>query len=701
MNVKKDILWRVYLAFLLVCLLAAAVLFQVGRLQTVKRAALSKLADSMSTKWDSINPIRGNIYSSDGSLLATSIPIYELHIDMLADGLTDDVFHDDLDSLCYDMATYFKDKAAAQYKNEFQQARKQHNRYYLVKRNLTHTEVSDIRKFPIFRLGRYAGGFRLTEKSKRFLPFHELAFRTIGFTRENISAGLEAGYNRYLLGKVGRRLMQKVSGGMVPVNEENELDPEDGQDITTTLDINFQDITENALIHSLTKNNAAHGCAVVMEVSTGKIKAMANLTREPDGSYAEEYNYAMGESIEPGSTFKLTSIMALLEKQKANPDTKVAVGSVAMYCGREMHDAKDEGSGTLTMRQAFERSSNIGISRLVYNAFSQNPFEYTDFLYTLGLQKPLGLKIPGEGIPIVKNPHSKSWSCTSLPWMSIGYELKVTPLQILTLYNAVANNGVMMKPMFVSEVDKLGKPVVQYHDSVLNPHICSPATLAIVKEFLEGVVLRGTAKNIKNDLYPIAGKTGTAQIADNNLGYENGGRKIYQSSFVGYFPADKPQYSIIVVISSPSNGVYYGAEVSGPVFKEISDKIFSRTATIHNYASAFEDKMNVNLPLVSATDQDNLSTLMGIYHTAGLQVTSDKDMWVRPHAVNDKMELADFKIAENKVPDVNGMAVSDAVYVLENAGYRATYSGSGRVVSQSLNPGSQAGKGRVIDLKLN
>ncbi len=701
MNVKKDILWRAYVAFLLVVILAGVILFQMARLQTVKRAALTRLSDSLSTKWDSINPIRGNIYSCDGSLLATSIPIYELHLDIMADGLTDDVFHDDLDSLCFDMAAYFKDKPASEYKSEFQTARKQHSRYFLVKRNLTHNQVSDIKKFPIFRLGRYAGGFRLAEKSKRFLPFNELAFRTIGFTRENISAGLEAGYSNYLQGKVGRRLMQKVSGGMVPVNEENELDPEDGQDIITTLDINFQDITENALLHSLSQNNAAHGCAVVMEVGTGKIKAMANLSREPDGSYAEEYNYAMGESIEPGSTFKLTSVMALLEKQKANPDTKVNIGSVAMYCGREMHDAKDEGNGTLTMREAFERSSNIGISRLVYNAFSQNPFEYTDFLYSLGLQNKLDLKIPGEGIPIVKNPHSKSWSCTSLPWMSIGYELKVTPLQILALYNAVANNGVMMKPMFVTEVDKLGKPVVLYHDSVLNPKICSPATLATVKEFLEGVVLRGTAKNIKNNLYPIAGKTGTAQIADNNLGYDNGGRKIYQSSFVGYFPADKPQYSIIVVISSPSNGVYYGAEVSGPVFKEISDKIYSRTATIRNYASSFENKMSGSLPFVSATNQDNLSVLMSLYNTSSLQVTPDKDAWVKPSTSNEKMTLVDYKMTENKIPDVNGMALTDAVYVIEKSGYAARYSGAGKVVSQSLQAGAQVKKGQVIDLKLN
>src|SRR6185437_2554361 len=290
MNVKKNILWRAYLAFLLVVILAGAILFQIARLQTVKRAALTKLSDSMSTKWDSINPIRGNIYSADGSLLATSIPIYELHMDMMADGLTDDVIHDDLDSLCFDMAGYFKDKSASEYKSDFLTARRQHDRYFLIKRNLTHTQVSDIRKFPIFKMGRYAGGFRLAEKSKRFLPFHELAFRTIGFTRENISAGLEAGYSYYLQGKVGRRLMQKVSGGMVPVNEENELDPEDGQDITTTLDINFQDITENALLDGLTKTNAAHGCAVVMEVGTGKIKAMANLTREDDGSYEEQYN---------------------------------------------------------------------------------------------------------------------------------------------------------------------------------------------------------------------------------------------------------------------------------------------------------------------------------------------------------------------------------------------------------------------------
>jgi cell division protein FtsI (penicillin-binding protein 3) len=701
MNVKKSILWRVYIAFLLVTILAGAVLFKMARLQTVNRVSLARLADSMSTKWDSISPIRGNIYSSDGSLLATSIPIYEAHMDMMADGLSDTLWKKNIDSLAFCMSSYFKDKSSADYKNEFSQARRQHNRYFLVKRNLTHTQITDLRKFPIFKLGRYSGGLRLLEKSKRFLPFQTLGFRTVGFTRDGINTGLEGGFNKQLQGLPGRRLMQKVSGGMVPVNEENELDPKDGSDITTTLDINFQDITENALMKGLTSTNAAHGCAIVMEVSTGKIKAVANLTRE-NGEYVEEYNYAIGEAIEPGSTFKLASVMALLDKQKCTPDTKVATASQVVFCGHEIHESKEGGHGTISLREAFELSSNVGISKLTYNAFSDNPKEFTDFLYKLKLDSPLKLPIPGEGYPIVKNPRSKSWSCTSLPWMSIGYEVKVTPLQILTLYNAVANNGVMVKPLFVTEIDELGKPVQQFSTQVMVPKICSDKTLSEVKEFMEGVVERGTATNIKNGLYKIAGKTGTAQIAENNKGYGGMGQKIYQSSFVGYFPADKPTYSIIVVISSPSNGVYYGGAVSAPVFKEISDKIYARTSTIHNFASSFENSMDAQLPLVSSINQEYLSSLMGIYANSGLlQVTPEKNSWVKAKAVKDRITLSDYKQLEKRVPDVTGMVLSDAIYVLENVGLKARFSGAGKVVSQSLTPGSITTNGQIVELKLN
>jgi cell division protein FtsI (penicillin-binding protein 3) len=699
MNVKKDILWRVYLAFFLVTILAGAILFKMAKLQTVQRSELAKLSDSMSTKWDSISPIRGNIYACDGSLLATSIPIYEAHIDTKA--IADTVVKSNIDSFAYCMSAYFKDKSAAEYKNDFLQARKEGNRYYLFKRNLTHNQISDLRKFPIFRMGRYAGGLRLVEKSKRFLPFQTLGFRTIGFTRDGIYTGLEGAYNQDLQGLKGRRLMQKVSGGMVPVNEENELDPKDGKDVITTLDINFQDIAENALLKGLMANNAAHGCVIVMEVATGKIKAVANLTRK-DGDYQEEYNYAIGEAIEPGSTFKLASVIALLEKQKCTPDTKVTTGNQVVFCGHEIHDSKEGGHGTITMREAFEVSSNIGISKLVYNGFADNPAEYTDFLYTLKLQKKLGLRIPGEGEPVVKNPHSKSWSCTSLPWMSIGYEVKVTPLQILTLYNAVANNGVMVKPLFVTEIDEVGKPVVKFDTEVMNPKICSDKTLALVKEFMEGVVEHGTATNIKNGLYKIAGKTGTAQIANNNIGYNKEGQKTYQSSFVGYFPANKPAYSIIVVISNPSNGVYYGGAVSAPVFKEISDKIFARTATIHNYAASFENNMEPALPLVTTANREYLSTLMGVYRSnPQLQVSPDKNEWVKAKASNDKITLADYKTPEKKVPDVTGMVISDAIYVLESEGLKARFTGSGRVISQSVSQGSAASPGEIIELKLN
>jgi cell division protein FtsI (penicillin-binding protein 3) len=705
MNIKKDILWRVYVSFLFVALLAAAIVFQIVRLQTVKRSELQALADSLTTSYVDIKPIRGNIYAEDGSLLATSIPIYEARMDLKADGLTDDVWKNNIDSLSYCMSNYFKDKTAPEYKHDLSVARKHKERYYLIKRNLTHVDVKALKTFPIFRMGRYKSGLIAVEKSHRILPFKQLSQRTIGFVREDITpVGLEGGYNGYLQGKNGKRLMQKVSGGMVPVNEENELDPKDGEDVVTTIDVNFQDIVENALQKGLVRNGAAHGCAVVMEVGTGKIKAIANLTRKEgsdSGTYTEEYNYALGEAVEPGSTFKLASVMALLDMNKATPQTTVnTTGGETEFYGKTMRDVKEHGNnGVLTLKEAFAYSSNVGISKLAVAAFAEHPSQYTDYIYKLKLNNPLGLSIPGEAVPLVKNPKSKSWSGITLPWMSVGYEIKVSPLQILTLYNSIANNGVMVKPMFVNQVLEVGKVVKQYNTEVINPQVCSPKTLAEVKEMMEEVVQHGTATKLKNDLYTIAGKTGTAQIADEKRGYA---RKTYLSSFVGFFPADKPMYTVIVVVSNPSKGAYYGAEVSAPVFKEISDKIYARTATTRSYLASF-DKQDKKVPLVASINEEHLSTLTHVLPNtiAAPRVEPYSNSWLKTIPGENSIHLSNYSLKKHVVPDLNGMVITDAMYVAENAGLKVRFAGKGKVYKQSLPAGSAAPPGQLIELQLD
>lgn len=701
MNVKKNILVRVYVSFLCVGALALAVVVRMVQIQTVEAPALRALADSTQTKFVNIDAIRGNIYAADGSLLSTSIPIYELRMDMKVESMTDKFFNANVDSLAWCLATYFKDKTKAQYKIELKNARAKKSRYHFIKRGLTHNQVKDIKQFPIFRLGKYKGGLIIIEDSRRIQPFGKLAFRTIGYTREDVKpVGLEGAFNSYLSGTAGMRLMQKSAGGIyIPVNQDNEIDPQDGKDIFTTLNVNFQDITEDALEKVLVENDAEHGCAVVMEVATGHIKAIANLTRRSEGVYAEQYNYAIGESMEPGSTFKLVSVMSLLEHGKATPETRFDTeGGKTRFFDRIMRDSKG-GHGIVTLREGFEISSNVVISKAVYQSYARQPSQFTDFIKSLKLDQPLGLPISGEGKPKIKTPDQQDWYGTSLPWMSIGYELRMTPLQTLTIYNAVANNGVMVKPMFVTEIRETGKPVKTWNTEIINKQICSPNTLAMVRQMMEGVVDSGTATNIKNDLYKIAGKTGTALVANQHGSYRQ--QNLYQASFAGYFPANKPMYSIIVVINNPSKGAYYGSAVAAPVFKEIADKIYAWKSSTHSYLAAFTPESDP-MPVAGGINQEHLSTLTAMYkNKPGIQVRPAEDIWVKPVVKSSTLQTQDIELKTQTVPDVRGMALADAVYLLENNGLTVRFSGKGKVAVQSLAPGTVYRTRQTIQLRLN
>jgi cell division protein FtsI (penicillin-binding protein 3) len=702
-SVKSNILFRVNILFIALAVLGAAVVCRIAFLQTVKKTELSALADSLSTRYVEINPLRGNLYAEDGSLLATSIPIYEARFDTHTDALTEQYFNKNVDSLAWCLSNFFEDKSPEQYAHDLRMARKKEDRYYLIHRRLKHTEVQVIRNFPIFRLGKYKGGLITTQDYIRMFPFGQLAQRTIGYSRKDIKpVGLEGAFDTVLTGNSGMRLMQRIAGGgWVPINKDNEIEPRDGEDIITSIDVNFQDISEAALLKVLQANNAEHGCAVLMETATGKIKAIANLTRQTDNSYTEGYNYAIGASTEPGSTFKLVSVLALLDKNKATPSTKYDTRDGTMnFYDRVMRDAKDGGHGVVTLQQAFEISSNVAISTAVNEAFSSHPSVFTDYIKKLGITQRLGLPIAGEGKPVFKTPKSKDWYGTTLPWMSIGYEVRLTPLQILTLYNAVANNGVMVKPRFVTEIQDAGKSVQKFGVEVINPQICSKSTLRQVRNMMEGVVENGTAKNIRNDLFPIAGKTGTAQIADEMHGYR--AQKIYQSSFVGYFPANKPKYSCIVMISGPSGGVYYGALVAAPAFREIAERVYAQTSAEQSFIASFQFNSKTPLPIVSGIRQDELSSLMSIFTSnRNLQVEPDPDYWVSPYAENNKLTVKPLIPKKKAVPDVKGMVLSDAIFRLENAGLDVKFKGYGKVTKQSLPPGEGILPDQKIYIELN
>jgi cell division protein FtsI (penicillin-binding protein 3) len=685
MDVKKDILWRVYSVYFFICLFGAAIIFQTVRIQFVEGAHWRKMADSTTTDYRTIEAVRGNIYAEDGSLLATSLPIYEVRMDVNAETLTESIFNKNLDSLCYHLSELFQNKPAKEYKKALRAARRNGDRYFLLHREVSFNELKVLRTFPMFRMGRYKGGLITIQKSRRERPFQLLASRTIGYERAGQPVGLEGAFNAYLMGISGKRLSRKLSGGnwmpVNPDNDENEIEPQDGNDLMSTIDINIQDVAEHSLYTQLALHNADHGCVVLMEVSTGAIKAIANLGRDAEGTYSEKYNYAVGESTEPGSTFKLASLVCAIEDGYVDiTDSVNTTGGNTKFYDRVMKDSHEGGFGKITIQRAFEVSSNVGISKVIYQNYAKQPQKFVDHLVKMHLGQPLGLQIPGEADPIIKSTKDKYWYGTTLPWMSIGYEVQMTPLQILSFYNAIANNGKIVKPMFVTEVQKKGKCIKAFKPVIENEVICSQATITKVKQMLEGVVERGTATNLKNDLYKIAGKTGTAQIADGNSSYKTSKMR-YQASFVGYFPAENPKYSCIVVVNEPSNGIYYANVVAAPVFKDIADKVFAARLDMHK-------------------DIDQEAPTLVTAPIAKTGIRKEKALEVFCPSLTDNYQEEEKKWKEDEIPDVKGMGLQDAIFLLENKGIQVKVIGKGTIARQSLEAGSNYEKGVEMVLEL-
>lgn len=679
-----------------------AVLGRVVQISFIEGSEWREKAENLTVDYRTIDAVRGNIYAADGSLLATSVPIYEVRFDPNAEAITNEFFAQHIDTLSECLANLFEDRTKEQYKQQISNARRNGSRYYLIKRNVKYTQLKKLRDFPIFRRGRYKGGFLYLQQNKRQRPFRVLAARTIGYDRKDVTpVGLEGAYKDELSGISGRRLMKKIAGGVwMPIDSENEIEPEDGSDLYTTIDVNIQDVAEHALLTQLQKHDAKYGTVVVMEVKTGKVKAIANLSKGASGNYYENYNFAIGESTEPGSTIKLASYLALFEDGYVDLDTKVDTEK-GKYKFHDvwMHDSKEGGYGVIPVKDAFAVSSNIGIGKLVDKHYGKKPQDFINRLYQMRLNQPLGIEIAGEGQPFIKSANDDSWSGISLPWMAHGYETKLTPLQILTFYNAVANDGKMVKPMFAEAIRKHGKTVKEFEPVVLKEKIASEKSIAMAKEMLEAVVEYGTATNLKNTAYKIAGKTGTAQINYAKNGRRNRSGLTYQASFCGYFPADNPQYSCIVVVSAPSRSVYYGNLVAGPIFEEISDKIYSTSIQIH------EEVQQVQLAdrtLIPISKNGYRNDLVEVFDEIGVSTSLEEENieWAITQTGRDSVRLKTKKINDNIIPNVKGMALEDAVFLLENMGLEVQVQGRGVVKQQSITPGVRVPSGGKIMLKL-
>lgn len=662
---EKNILNRLYFVAGCMFVFALAVVFKICSIQFVHGDTYKSLAEKRTIKRVVIPANRGNVYSVNGNLLATSVPKYDIRFDALTP--SNETFKKYLVPLSDSLAKY-SGKPSNYFQNKLRKARANKNRYLLLARNIGYADYARMRNFPMLSLGAFKGGLIVEQTTKREHPMGGIAQRSIGYERfdekGNVTrAGIDGAFGeKYLRGEDGSRLKQKIGKGQwKPIADYNEVEPKDGYDVYTTIDVNIQDIAHHALLEQLEKYKADHGCAVVMDVKTGEIRAIANLGRNPEGYYYERRNYAVWESHEPGSTFKLMAVTAALEDKVIDTsdvvDTK---NGILTFYGKQVRDSKHGGYGKITVSKAFEVSSNTGIVQAIDKHYRKNPKRFVERLYDMNLNQKLDLPIIGEGEPIIPHPNNKErWSGIALQWMAYGYGVSFTPLQTLTFYNAIANNGEMVKPRFIREVREFDEVIEKFDKEIINPQVASTVTVNKVQQLLKNVVEKkhGTGHGLHSSNFSMAGKTGTCQ-----KDYANKDKLNYISTFVGYFPAENPKYSCIVVIHEPDKSVgYYGADVSGPVFKKIAQKIFTET------------------PLV---DEIN-----------GLEVENPK---VESNYEQYYTYINTFK---SIMPDVTGMPAMDAVALLENMGLKVKLEGVGVVKNQSLPKGIKVKPNQLVELQ--
>lgn len=716
-NVKNEVLYRVYfLLFGIIVPAAIGLVVQSFMIAIQDGERWRKKGKELYLEERKIEADRGNILAGDGSMLATSVPFFDLYFDPNSSGMSEEVFEENIDSLAICLATYVDDSwTIGGLKEHLLRSRRDSVRFLPIKKKVPYAEKKFIEQFPLFREGQLRGGFIALKRSERKRPFGMLAHRTIGYVRDNaLPVGLEGAFNDVLGGQDGRQPMiciDKSNDLWMPLADLTAIEPQSGDDIVTTLDINFQDIVEQALLNGLYRHQAEWGTAILMEVNTGAIKAMANLGRTDDGKFWETYNHGIGSATEPGSTFKLATIMALLEDEfvSLNDTINIERGRTQFY-DETMEDSSKESAfiDSTSVRHAFEISSNVAMAKLVdtfYNKRSEANQEkgaelFIEHLKDFNLHLPTGIEVQGEVQPYIKEAYSEKdqWSGVTLPWMSIGYETKLTPLQTLNFYNTVANGGTMMRPYLVSEIQQYGQATKRFKPTVIRRSIASEKTITQAKSLLEGVVLRGTARKLKSDQYNFAGKTGTAQI-----NYKRGRRGTrvggYQASFVGYFPAENPVFSCIVVVRKPTEGGFYGSDVAGPIFREIADGCFASEVSLHQPLNEFQkpELRGRQLPGKSVGDKEDIKQVFSYLELPYYGEPTSEMTVVKAQA--DSLILLSRSINERKVPSVVGMGVRDALFILENLGLNVSIQGVGKVIRQSIRPGTRI-HGQTITITL-
>lgn len=705
MDIKKDILWRVHLCFLFMIVLGVVVLGRAVYIQRVQGNYWKSMSNKQHLKYMDIDAERGSIFSEDGNMLSTSIPVFDIYIDFGADGLLEKDgkrFYKNLDSLSISLASLFKDQSAASYKKMLLSKYKKRLRYYSLKKKISFEEYQALRNFPLVREGRNKSGFIVEVRDNRINPYVLLANRTIGLSRGDTSknVGLERSYDSVLKGQTGQRLMRYSAGTYVPVDGA-EIEPENGKDVVTTINTYIQDVAENALLEMMDQNSSIHGSCIVMEVKTGKIKAIANLGRRPDGTYWEDYNYGFGMRTEPGSVFKLATLTSLLEDKYVDTGSIVdCEGGRKNFYGLNITDSH-LGTGRITVKEAFAISSNVAFAKLADEYYHNQPEKFYNHLHDLRLDQNSGIDIVGAPRPYIKKPTSKYWAKTTIPFMAHGYEELETPLNLLMLYNAVANNGKMMKPYLVNSINDMSGEIETFKPQVLIDKICSDATLGKLKACLRAVITyeHGTGHGLESNVCQFAGKTGTAVSAMDNRGY-NKGSKIYQSAFMGYFPADNPVYSIGVVIQNSSESKHvYGASVAGPVFKEVADRLYA-SQVAKKYFDPNEMPVDKDLYRFYGMKKDVNKILEQFKYN---ETDSAVGSWSTGFLQDKNAKLISDNISgfNKTIPDVKGMGLKDAVYLLENMGLKVSASGRGKVIYQSLAQNAGFNKGETIKLELN
>lgn len=709
MEVKKDILWRVYLCYVLIAVTGIAIIGKAFHIQQVEGAYWLSKSDSLHTHMETLDADRGTIYSSDGEMLSTSVPQFDIYVDFAADGLLylnkehKDSLNAMLDSLSYALSNLFKDKTESEYRSLFAKGLKKGSRYFSLKKKVSFDQYQEMKKFPLVRLGKNKSGFIADVKNIRLNPYDMLAYRTIGLDRINAQkVGLEQTYDSVLTGTDGQRVVRYIAGGVsIPVNEEMQQDPQNGKDIVITIDTRIQEIAENALLKMMQGNEAEHGCAIVMEVATGKVKAIANLGRTASGKYWEDFNYALSPT-EPGSTFKLASLIAVFEDKRYNINSGVNLqGGVWNINGRIVYDSEKHGLGNVNVKRAFEVSSNVGMAKLVYSSYASNPTAFINHLKRFNMDSITGIDLYGERHPVIHKPKSKYWSATTLPWMAFGYNLAITPMHTAMLYNAIANNGKMVQPYLLESIQQEGNVIRNNDLQVVNDSICSASTLSQIKACLEGVCSEPGATGyhlFKGSPYRVAGKTGTALVANGNRGYAD---HIYQSSFAGYFPADNPQYTCVVVIKNkPHAAKYYGALVAGPVFKEIADRLVTMNVKQASGPVAASVQYADSVAYSYAGKEADIKYILNAVKLPYRDSSVESNNWAMLAKNKTQPVLQSRQVSTKQMPQLKGLSVKDAVYLCEVVGLHVQVRGVGRVMSQSVLPGTPIARGQSIKIEL-